>query len=58
MTSRLLKNSPQSFRDAAKRRARNPEMWNLPKILDSGFAPAARPGMTAELFQQPPNMEF
>ena len=48
--SRLMKNSPRSFRDAAKRRARNPVTAGFPAVLDSGFAPSARPGMTARSF--------
>ena len=35
---RLAENSPRSFRDAAKRRARNPETSRLAAFLDSGFA--------------------
>src|SRR5258708_1410910 len=62
--SRLLKNSPRSFRDAAKRRARNPDTSEFPAFLDSGLAPIARrrraltrlwarPGMTFGVFQRP-----
>ena len=44
----LRLSSPLSFRDAAKRRARNPENRGNPDVTrDSGFAPSARPGMTA-----------
>jgi hypothetical protein len=39
-----------SFRDAAKRRTRNPDTSGFPAFLDSGLAPLARPGMTAESF--------
>ena len=35
-------NPPPSFRDAAKRRARNPVTSGLPAFLDSGLAPIAR----------------
>jgi tripartite-type tricarboxylate transporter receptor subunit TctC len=41
------RNFPLSFRDAAKRRARNPVQEEVPAQLDSGLAPSARPGMTA-----------
>jgi hypothetical protein len=41
-------NHPSSFRDRAKRGARNPEQSGFPAFLDSGFAPSARPGMTVE----------
>jgi hypothetical protein len=38
-----------SSRDTAKRRTRNPDQYNKRSVkpLDSGFAPSARPGMTA-----------
>jgi hypothetical protein len=42
--------TPRSFRDAAKRRTRNPDASGFPAYLDSGFAPSARPGMTAGEF--------
>jgi len=37
---------PQSFRDAAQRRARNPCTSRYAAAMDSGLAPSARPGMT------------
>ena len=40
--NRMLKNSPPSFRDAAKRRARNPDTSGFPAFLDSGLGPIAR----------------
>ena len=50
--SHLDENSPRSFRGAAKRRTRNPEPQRTISdwLLDSGFAPSARPGMTMESF--------
>jgi hypothetical protein len=48
--SRMLKNPSTSFRDAAKRRARNPETSGSHTFLDSGLAPSVRPGMTALTF--------
>ncbi len=44
-----------SFRDGAKRRARNPYSAAL-RAMDSGFAAARRPGMT-NLFVPLPNGE-
>jgi hypothetical protein len=35
-TNRLLKNSPRSFRDAAKRRTRNPEKQEIPRFWIPG----------------------
>src|SRR6266550_51288 len=49
LAGRLPKNSPRSFRDAAKRRARNPETSGLTAFLDSGFNASRCPGMTADI---------
>src|SRR6188474_384436 len=40
-----------------RREAADPESSKAgnPDVLDSGFAPSARPGMTAGVFQQPAN---
>jgi hypothetical protein len=45
-----LKNPPRSFRDAAKRRTRNPEKQQIPMFWIPGSRPSARPGMTARSF--------
>jgi len=52
MTQRRAKSFLRSFRDVAKRRARNPETSGSSAFLDSGLAPAARPGMTVGVFQR------